>query len=473
MFQTTDAAGHTGVSVAWWTTQGHQVVTEIVAPGDAQAGGSAPTISPDGKTVVFVRADADGAKQLFAATKTGDAAWGAATQLTTSAGDKTGPIFESDNATVAYQTSNGTYQIGAAGGTETRISDLVGGLAVRTDSRAFVHRLGGSDRFETATKVSQMAFRNKGDAADHRGQAKAVVLTRSDQFADALGGAALASHLDAPLLLTEPASLNGWSRQEIQRVLPAGGTVYVLGGDKAITPNVVKQLTGLGYKVQRIGGADRFATAVDMAGVYAPNADQVLVATGMNFPDALSAGAAAANFSNMAVVLTDDAKMPEATYQYLVAKSRNDSLDYLGAVGGQAAKALRTVSNGQFDDMHGADRYATSYSVASHLWSGFTAVGIATGANWPDSLAGGALMGLTGGPLVLVDPAIGLTLQEYKLFDANRGSDNFGYVFGGDAALPSRIDNQLAAAIDTATGSSHDTGFKTQARLSTPSLSIH
>jgi hypothetical protein len=40
-------------------------------------------------------------------------------------------------------------------------------------------------------------------------------------------------------------------------------------------------------------------------------------------------------------------------------------------------------------------------------------------------------------------------------------------VFGGNLALPSRIDGQLAAAIVTATGGVHDTGHGTQATVST------
>ncbi|NUP53627.1 MAG: hypothetical protein HOW97_40840 [Catenulispora sp.] len=469
VFQTTDAAGNTGVSVASYTAQGQQVVTEIVAPGQAETGGATPTIAPDGKTVVFVRADADGVKQLFAAVKTGDAAWGEAKQITTGTGDHTGPVFEADGQTVAYQGVDGTYQVPAAGGAETKISDLTGGLAVRTDNRGVVNRLGGFDRFETAAKVSQVSFRNNGDTADHRAQAQAVVLTRSDQFADALGGAALAAHKNAPLLLTETASLNGWSSREIQRVLPAGGTVYVLGGDRAVSPDVVNQLGRLGYHVQRIGGADRFETAVDMANVYAPDATQVLAATGMNFPDALSAGAAAANFDGMAVVLTEDTVLPATTRGYIAGRIADGRLQYLGAVGGQADKALGTAWGG-YENLGGADRYATSYNVASHLWTGFTAVGVATGVNWPDSLAGGALMGREGGPLVLVDPNYGINLQEYQLFDANRGSDNWGFVFGGEQALPARVDSQLAAAIDTATGSAHYTGAGSQAQLSTPNL---
>lgn len=135
---------------------------------------------------------------------------------------------------------------------------------------------------------------------------------------------------------------------------------------------------------------------------YNAQGQQVLTASGMNFPDALSAGAVAAQADGMAVLLTDDTAMPAVTADYIAGRINGHSLTYLAAVGGQADKALDGDGFGSYEKLGGADRYATSYNVASHLFSGFTAVGIATGTDWPDSLSGGALKGRYDGPLALV-----------------------------------------------------------------------
>ena len=476
----TGGAGSDTVTVAYYDAQGTQLTRPIAA-------GTNPTISADAKLVVFVRPDADGVKQLWgAAYDAATDAWSAAQQLTVGGQDKTGPVFEAgaDWRKVAYETAGATYRIdlgaglpglpgaGVTGVAETKVSDLSGALAVRTDNPAYIHRLGGATRFETATKVSQQLFRDAGAATDGRAQAQAVVLTRSDQFADALGGSALAAHKNAPLLLTETAALNDLTRAEIQRVLPAGGTVYVLGGEQAVSPNVANQLGRLGYRVQRIGGYDRFETAVNMANVYAPKATTVLAATGTNFPDALSAGAVAASFNDTAVVLTDDRALPAVTRAYIGSRIDDSTLKYLGAVGGQADAALNTAFQG-YERLGGPTRYETSYNVAKSLFQGgFYAVGVATGANWPDSLSGGALMGRAFGPLLLVDPAVGLSAPESALLDANRGAANWGYVFGGPVALSSHVDDQLAAAIDTAAGSVHDQGRGSTPQVSTPNLAV-
>jgi hypothetical protein len=117
-----------------------------------------------------------------------------------------------------------------------------------------VSRLQGTDRISTAVAVSRAGF---GDGA-----AGAVVLSRSDQHADALAGTALAVSRRAPLLITPTAALDGRVLAEVRRVLPRGGVVHLLGGERALSPAVAGALQREGWTVVRTGGADRYATAV-------------------------------------------------------------------------------------------------------------------------------------------------------------------------------------------------------------------
>ena len=115
-------------------------------------------------------------------------------------------------------------------------------------------RLFGSDRFGTAIAASLAEFPTAGTAG-------AVVLARADDYPDALVGAALAAARNAPLLFANGGSLTPATQAEIQRVLPAGGTVYLLGGTAAIPASVATSLTALGFVPTRYAGADRFGTA--------------------------------------------------------------------------------------------------------------------------------------------------------------------------------------------------------------------
>ena len=116
----------------------------------------------------------------------------------------------------------------------------------------------------------------------------------------------------------------------------------------------------------------------------------------------------------------------------------------------------------KFVGLVGDTRYETSHLVAQTFFGAEGGIGVATGANWPDALAGSAFMGRVYGPLLLVDPGVGLddgidpdkgiTQGENAMIDANRGSNNFAFVFGGQKAVPGFVDTQLGNDVRTATG---------------------
>ena len=247
-------------------------------------------------------------------------------------------------------------------------------------------RLAGADRYATAAAVSRSSFPTGG--------AGAVVLARGDAYPDALVGVPLAAARHAPLLLTHGTTLPPVTLTEIRRVLPAGGTVYVLGGTDVVPASIGTQLTGLGYQITRYAGADRFATAVAVADALG-DPGTVLLASGLNFPDALAAGPAA-TAAHGVVLLTAGATLPPVTAAYLAA---HPGTRY--AIGGPAAAADPTAQ-----PLVGADRYATAATVAATFFPTPTTVGIATGLNFPDALAGAAQLATAGGPLLLTTTAV-------------------------------------------------------------------
>jgi YVTN family beta-propeller protein len=285
----------------------------------------------------------------------------------------TAPVGVSPGAVDVDQATHTAYVIDQHDDAVSVISRTVTGSAAR---------LAGADRFETAVAVSKAEFPGGG--------AGAVVLARGDDYPDALVGAPLAAAKNAPLLLTSGSSLPAVIKAEIQRVLAAGGTIYVLGGDKAVPASVESELTGMGYQVVRYSGANRFQTAVKVADALGDPAT-VLLATGVNFPDALSAGVAAAKVGGV-VLLTNGPSLPAETSAYLAAHPGS-----VFAIGGPAAKADPSATA-----VFGSDRFETAVDVAMKFFSGPTAVGVATGLSFPDALSGGALLGHVGAPLVLV-----------------------------------------------------------------------
>jgi hypothetical protein len=247
---------------------------------------------------------------------------------------------------------------------------------------------------------------------------------------DALAGGPLAAKVGGPLLLTEPASLDGATQAELTRVLPTGGTVYVLGGYAAISQRVRAQLQALGYVVHALAGRIRFDTAVAIAGALG-SPSTVFEATGLNFPDALSAGPVAA-LNHGAILLTDGSKQNPATASYLAAHPGAHL-----AVGGPACQADPSATC-----VAGANRYATSAMLASDYPSP-QATGVATGLNFPDALAAGPDMAAHGGPLLLVAPSGAMPSPVSAQLAREAPTVATGYIYGGTAAVSPGVGSEL------------------------------
>ena len=244
--------------------------------------------------------------------------------------------------------------------------------------------------------------------------------------------------MGGPLLVTPGASISAnldpGVSAEIQRVLPAGGTVYILGGDLALSPDIDTALQALGYLTQRIAGADEYATAVDIAEQLG-NPTTIFEATGLNFPDALSAVPAAIE-EHGAILLTNGSSESLETYAYIVGHQG----DTRYAIGGPLAAA--GADQGAIP-VYGQDLYGTSAAVASTFFPHATVFGAATGVDFPDALSGGVFMGAPGsqGPILLVAPSLPLppSIASYLAGDTQLTN---GYLFGGPLAVG---DDVLAA----------------------------
>jgi putative cell wall-binding protein len=315
---------------------------------------------------------------------------------------------------------------------------------------AVVSRIAGTDRYATGVQVSQRQWSNAGGDGSGRQQAQAVVLARGDLFPDALAGVPLSKRVRGPLLLTAPGALNQASENEIRRILPAGAnkTVYILGGVQAVSPTVENRLRALGYNVQRYGGADRFGTALDIANRGMGSPRQVIVATGLDFPDALAAGPLAAAEGN-AILLSNGKTLDPGTAAYIRNASQNDPNNtfHLNAVGGAAVTATKYLG-GRQHTLWGADRYATAAAVATRFAQDMpvTRLGLATGTSFADALTGGAYMANAGQPLLLTDPSV-FPGANLGLLNGMQNSISSITLFGGPVAIHQNVMNVVTGIV--------------------------
>lgn len=323
------------------------------------------------------------------------------------------------------------------------IAGAVPAAPARADS---VSRAAGPERIATAVAASR----------EHREAASDALLATARSFPDALSAAPLATALDAPLLLTRPASLPGVVTTELDRLDVE--RVWLLGGPDAISEGVSDRLEEHGYEVTRIAGRDRFTTAKGIALAAGPSeTGEAVVALGHHpdparaWPDAVAAGALGASPDRLPTVLTAHDRLPEPTEEAL----EELEVSTVVLVGGESAVApavedrLRELGY-EVRRIAGASRYDTSVALAREALArtepAERRVVFATGGDFPDALAAGALAGALASPLVLVPPNdLGSPVDDFL----RRNTDVWdgGVVVGGPAAASEFVVAQVAAAL--------------------------
>ncbi|MFO0705019.1 MAG: cell wall-binding repeat-containing protein [Candidatus Andersenbacteria bacterium] len=300
-------------------------------------------------------------------------------------------------------------------------------------------RLEGANRYETAIAISQNQFSQDKSAG-------AVFLARGDQFADGLAGAPLAAQENAPILLTSTATLQPEVLAEIERVLPEGGKVWLLGGESAISAAVADALSAAGFAVTRLAGANRYETAVQVA-EQLEHLTQVFLASGTSFPDALAASSIAAR-DRAAIVLTTKDALPQVTEDFL----KKTPATSIHIVGGSAVVSDDVFDAadpyGTVDRTAGSNRYETAVQLAQTFYPSADTVSFSTGTNFPDSLVAGPLVGSQQlqAPLLLVQPdAVPEAVADYL---AAYGAQVMGGVlFGGTSAISAGVETDLESSL--------------------------
>lgn len=223
-----------------------------------------------------------------------------------------------------------------------------------------VKRIDGVNRYHTAMNIAESAF-TKSDRA---------VLVSGSNFADALSAGNLADH--APIFLAEKDAI---SQGTVNTMYALGvKEVVIIGGEKSVPKSVEERLKKENLKVIRIAGRNRYETSTKLAKqLKAKNKDNVVLANGEKFADALSAAPYAVQ-KKQTLVLTDGKTLPKDV----------KAQDVKTIIGGKKSVNIKGLNKVQ--RISGKDRYETSLEVLKHMDKTQSAV-IADGRDYPDALA--------------------------------------------------------------------------------------
>lgn len=293
-----------------------------------------------------------------------------------------------------------------------------------------VVRLGGQTRIETAVRISDEGWGEEGS--------EAAVICNGFSFADAMAGVPLATKLDAPLLLTGNNLQEDAVFNQLEKI--KAKNVYLIGGEGVISAEYAAKLTAKGCTVERISGRDRYATAVAVAGymaeMFGSVPESAFVVSGVNFPDALAISPAAGVLGQPILYAAADGSLSEETKAFFADNGIKSAViaGGTGAVPSAAEEHLAQAGVGTFDRVWGADRYQTALAINLKYDSVFTGkdAALASGANFPDALAGGALAAQKAMPVVLMNEIS--NVEGAYDYIQNRGTETV-YVFGLKGAL--------------------------------------
>lgn len=261
------------------------------------------------------------------------------------------------------------------------------------------------------------------------GTVDTLVVGRNDDFADNLGGSALAGTVGGPLLLTDggpDAPIRQEVLEEINTLLaPNAGPncddqpadVYILGGPNAVSAAAAEEIGIQGWCVERLEGPSRVETSVVVAQVIEGRTNgnvEAMVARSDNFADSAAAGAYGARF-NVPILVTQGTALHPAVRDFLFARDITffDRVTLLGGTGALSQGVEEELRANAPDPasivrISGSTRDETSVAIANEYQvrgGGTASVGLVNGFfpdGWVYALTGGAAASVTDAPLVYV-----------------------------------------------------------------------
>lgn len=190
----------------------------------------------------------------------------------------------------------------------------------------------------------------------------------------------------------------------------------------------------------RLAGDDRYQTTIAASRSGWPmGSDTVVITTGENYPDALSAAPLAGKYNAPLLLVGPSGVSPEIANELKRLKAKNVHIvGGTGVISTEVEKQLSAMGM-TIKRFSGPDRYDTALAVAKEVGTG-QGIFVTSGLEFADTLAVAPIAAAKGMPILLV-PGDDLTTNE-KSFLAKLKSART-VIVGGETEIPISIQNQL------------------------------
>ncbi|HDF3850957.1 TPA: N-acetylmuramoyl-L-alanine amidase [Clostridioides difficile] len=303
-----------------------------------------------------------------------------------------------------------------------------------------ITELTGSDRYETAVKISKEGWKNGSDK---------VVIINGDVSIDGIISTPLATTYNAPILLVEKNNVPNSVKSELKRLNPRD--VIIIGDENAISKTTANQIKSTVNASQtRLKGSNRYETSLliakeidknhDVEKVYITNANGGEV-------DALTI-AAKAGQDKQPIILTDKNSITDNTYKWLKSEDLQNAY-FIGGPQMISTNVINKVNDITKDNVtnnrvYGADRHETNANVIKKFYTDdeLEAVLVAKSDVLVDALAAGPLAANLKSP-ILITPKTYVSAYHKENLEAK--SANKVYKIGG--GLTYKVMNSIASSL--------------------------
>ncbi|WP_226582461.1 cell wall-binding repeat-containing protein [Halobacillus litoralis] len=214
------------------------------------------------------------------------------------------------------------YILGGTGAVSEEVFTQLNSISIASNN---VKRLSDDTRYGTnleIVKELQSEFGYEGNG---------VFLATGKNYADALSAASIAGDMGMPIVLT-----NGEDLSDEALAVLENEDVYVVGGTSVVSDDVVSQVEEVSLAVERLSGVNRYGTLVDLLQEFEPSTNQLYVASGTNYPDALAAAPLVTGKDGM-LLLVDPENLPREVDAYLTKYAYTNDISSITVLGGDAA----------------------------------------------------------------------------------------------------------------------------------------
>nr|WP_286184135.1 cell wall-binding repeat-containing protein [Clostridium sp. CCUG 7971] len=263
-----------------------------------------------------------------------------------------------------------------------------------------VKKIIGTNRYDTAAKISQEAFQNKTDS---------VVLVNGSSYSDGLSSGPLSSVTNSSTLLTRKDKLPNETKNELKRLKPS--KIYIIGGPNAIQESVVNEISNTTNiskeNIVRIAGDNREETSLQIA-KYIQNISDIkslyLVNGYKGEADAMSILSKACK-NKQPIVITNGNKLNEEITKWIINLGKKD----IYIIGGDQVmtrniiSSLENIAGNSLESnrIYGANRQETNAKVVEKFHKNIDTIIITKSDELIDALSVGNLASMKNAPIVI------------------------------------------------------------------------